>query len=160
LGEIGMRSKLQQFLERSSQLLKMHDVQVIKFTGDGVFAVFKNPLDALDFALSLQRSLTEQPIYAGASPIQARISVHAGQVVLKDTEYGRDAFGLGIVLAARMEPHCKPGGVIVSEQLYRLLPPDMARAFIQRREIELKHGVKEFVWESGVGKNVAVEEHE
>jgi adenylate cyclase len=159
LSEVGTLSKLNQFLTQSSQLLKTHDAQVTKFIGDGIFAVFGNPLNFLAFALALQQSLMEQPIYAGEHPIQVRIGVHAGQIVLRDTEYGRDAFGYAITLAARMVPYCEPGGVIISEQLYRLLTPDMARTFVNRREIVLKHGNTVFVWESGSGKNIAVEEH-
>jgi class 3 adenylate cyclase len=44
-----------------------------------------------------------------------RIGLHEGDVIVR----GDDLFGEGVNVAARLEPLAEPGGICVSESLYR-----------------------------------------
>jgi len=52
-----------------------HRGRVVKMTGDGMHAVFDDPLDALEAAVGLQQSL--QPPQGGI-PLRIRCGLHAG----------------------------------------------------------------------------------
>ena len=83
-------------------------------SGDRFFAVFESAVEAFEAALEIQRALRE----AGAGtarPPAIRMGMHLGEVV-------RTPFGLmgdTINVAARLEALAEPGGIAVSDDLYR-----------------------------------------
>jgi class 3 adenylate cyclase len=91
---------------------KLHDLiegaggEVIKQTGDGYFAAFGSPAAAIDAAISIQRSLEEEPI----AP-DVRIGVHSGTAFHKDDD---DYAGQGVHLAARIGALAAGGEILVS----------------------------------------------
>ncbi|MFC1833766.1 adenylate/guanylate cyclase domain-containing protein [Thermodesulfobacteriota bacterium] len=123
---------------------------VNEFTGDGVMALFGAPLAhenhaqrACQSALAAQKALVP---YAGklrreyGVDFKVRIGLNSGPVVVgtigDDLRMDYTAQGDTANLAARMESNAKPGGVLVSEQTYKV-----ARDFFEFKsvgEIEIK----------------------
>ena len=83
-------------------------------SGDRFFAIFESAVEALEAALEIQRTL------AGADsprshPLAIRIGIHLGEVVV--TPFG--PMGDSINIAARIQGIAEPGGISVSEDVYR-----------------------------------------
>jgi adenylate cyclase len=90
-----------------------HDARLIKTTGDGFLAEFQTIPDALHWALELQAASAEFVGTAGNPlnrPITFRIAIHGGYVI--DT--GDDLYGADVNIAARLQEHAQPGGIILS----------------------------------------------
>jgi adenylate cyclase len=92
---------------------------VVKSTGDGVLVEFPSALDAVEWAREVQRQVI--PIQAEhdgpPATITLRVAVHLGDVMTTDF----DVFGDGVNVAARLQEHGVPGGVIMSEAVYDLV---------------------------------------
>jgi adenylate cyclase len=114
-----------------------HGGTVIKALGDGVLAEFPSAFAAVEWARDVQRSVSaassDQEIQ---SPLLAlRIAVHVGDVITADN----DIYGDGVNVAARLQDHAPPGGIVLSEAVYELVRGSMG---IQARDLgflELKN---------------------
>ena len=86
--------------------------------GDGALVEFRSVVDAVRCAIEVQDGMQERN--AGLPPdrrIEFRIGVHLGDVV---EESDGDLMGDGVNIAARLEGICEPGGVLISEDAWRL----------------------------------------
>ncbi|UTW13041.1 adenylate/guanylate cyclase domain-containing protein [Marinobacterium rhizophilum] len=108
---------------------------VAKSLGDGILALFGAPIAhedhpqrALYAALRMQdamRLYADRLRLAQAIPLQIRVGIHTGEVVVRSirtdslhTDY--DPVGQTIHIASRMEGIAVPGSIVVSESTYRL----------------------------------------
>ncbi len=88
-----------------------HNGRVVKLIGDGTIVEFGSVVDAVNCALSLQRSNGALPDEAFGQPkIVLRIGINLGDVIIE----GDDIYGDGVNIAARLEPLAEPGGICVS----------------------------------------------
>jgi adenylate cyclase len=90
--------------------------RLVKLTGDGVLAEFSSALDAVEWAQDIQRTVPSVQVEGGAPPpsIALRIAINLGDIIA--TEF--DIFGDGVNVAARLQEHAEPGGVLLSESVY------------------------------------------
>jgi adenylate cyclase len=90
--------------------------RLAKLTGDGVLAEFSSALDAVEWAQDIQRTIPGVQVEDGAPPpsIALRIAINLGDIIA--TEF--DIFGDGVNVAARLQEHAEPGGVLLSESVY------------------------------------------
>jgi len=77
--------------------------------GDGFFAVFTNPGDAVDCAIAIQQRFAEQRVIADLVP-EVRIGVHEADALLS----GNDFAGLGVHEAARIGAYADAGCILAS----------------------------------------------
>ena len=88
-----------------------HSGRIVKLIGDGVIAEFGSVVDAVNCALSVQRSDANRPDQSTSQPtIVLRIGINLGDVIIE----GGDIYGDGVNIAARLEPLAEPGGICVS----------------------------------------------
>jgi class 3 adenylate cyclase len=90
--------------------IAVHHGRVVKRTGDGAIVEFRSVVDAVSFAIEVQRAMVERN--AGVPEdkrIQFRVGIHVGDVV---EEEDGDLMGDGVNIAARLEGICEPGGVV------------------------------------------------
>ena len=88
-----------------------HNGRIVKLIGDGVIAEFGSVVDAVNCALSVQRSSARTPDQSASQPaIVLRIGINLGDVIIE----GDDIYGDGVNIAARLEPLAEPGGICVS----------------------------------------------
>ena len=126
----------EQFPERMREALARHDAisaecvashrgRVVKTTGDGVHAVFHDPLDAVKSAVAMQVALAEADFGPGIA-IRVRAGLHAG---IEDAR-GNDFYGAAVNRAARIMSVAHGGQVLVSSAIASLLrdrlPSDIA----------------------------------
>jgi len=97
---------------------------IVKMTGDGMYAVFGDPVDALDAILSLQQALAD-PGATGGIALHLRCGLHAGVVERRD----HDFFGASVNRAARIMGAAHGGQILVSQAIATLvrdrLPADV-----------------------------------
>ena len=86
-----------------------HNGRVVKLIGDGTIVEFASVIDAVNCALSVQRSGAPAP-RAAQPAIVLRIGINLGDVIME----GEDIYGDGVNIAARREPLADPGGICIS----------------------------------------------
>ncbi len=88
-----------------------HHGRIVKLIGDGTIVEFPSVVDAVNCALSIQRSAALPPDQNGApSIIVLRIGINLGDVIIE----ADDIYGDGVNIAARLEPLAQPGGICIS----------------------------------------------
>jgi adenylate cyclase len=89
----------------------VHNGRIVKLIGDGTIVEFASVVDAVNCALSVQRSGAPAPDRSAAQPvIVLRIGINLGDVITD----GDDIYGDGVNIAARIEPLAEPGGLCIS----------------------------------------------
>ncbi len=86
--------------------------RTVKLLGDGALAEFPSAVSALECAIEIQNEIAAPA--DGRVPIQLRIGVHVGDVIVEDD----DMYGDGVNVAARLEGLADPGGIVLSKQVH------------------------------------------
>jgi class 3 adenylate cyclase/predicted ATPase len=108
-------------------IIQKHQGTVAQYLGDGLLALFgayssseHDPENAIRAALDAQSAVSA---LNGARPIQIRVGIHTGLVVMGElgSEAKKEftATGDAMNLAARLQSAAPPGGVLVSHDTYR-----------------------------------------
>jgi class 3 adenylate cyclase len=96
-------------------LLAEHGGRITKTMGDGSIAEFGSVVEAVAFAVAMQRAVRDRQ--AGTAPerrLVFRVGINLGDVVVE----GDDLLGDGVNVAARFEQICRPGGILISGTAY------------------------------------------
>jgi predicted ATPase/class 3 adenylate cyclase len=122
--------------EKMSRALAAHDVLsraavegnhgvVVKMTGDGMYAAFGDPLEALNATVTLQQALGD-PTQTNGIPFLVRCGLHLGIVERRDD----DLFGSPVNRAARIMKAAHGGQVLLSQAVVdyvrESLPPSVS----------------------------------
>ncbi|MFN0115846.1 MAG: adenylate/guanylate cyclase domain-containing protein [Paracoccaceae bacterium] len=120
------------------RLVGRHQGRLVKLMGDGMLAEFVSVVEAVGFAVALQR---ETAAHQAGLPVERRlvlrVGVNLGDVIVE----GDDLLGDGVNVAARLEQMAEPGGICLSGTVYDHLAGKVGVGF-------------EFIGESRV-KNIA-----
>ena len=84
--------------------------RIANTAGDSILAEFGSVLDALSCAVAIQRAMEDANGTEAGTPMQFRIGINVGDVMVKDG----DIFGDGVNVAARLEALAEGGGICVS----------------------------------------------
>ena len=97
--------------------IAVHHGRIVKRTGDGAIVEFRSVVDAVSFAIEIQRAMVERNAeVAPDKRIEFRLGIHLGDVV---EESDGDLMGDGVNIAARLQGVAKPGGICISDDAYR-----------------------------------------
>ena len=107
--------------ERMAAALAQHDARarlavdgnrgtIVKTTGDGLFAAFDDPVDAVKATVMFQQSLVD-PAVTNGIPIRVRCGLHMGVVERRDNDY----FGTPVNRTARIMSVAHGGQILVSQ---------------------------------------------
>jgi class 3 adenylate cyclase len=83
---------------------------IVKMVGDGLYAAFAEPLDALNATLAMQQALTDAGATNGVA-LRVRCGLHVGVVERRDNDY----FGSPVNRAARIMGAAHGGQVLLSQ---------------------------------------------
>ena len=87
--------------------LEAADGRLVKFMGDGFLAEFSTVQNALECAIEIQSGVKN-------NSLKFRMAVHLGDII----DDGKDIYGEGINIAARLEGIAEPGGICISGDVY------------------------------------------
>jgi class 3 adenylate cyclase len=104
------------------QLLRWHDDmlrlliergggEIVKTTGDGVFAAFPTARAGVDAAIAIQRSLAQHRAFSGVA-LAVRIGLHTAEA----TRRGADYSGMAVHVAARIGALAQGGEILASAE--------------------------------------------
>jgi predicted ATPase/class 3 adenylate cyclase len=96
--------------------VEKHRGVVVKMTGDGLHAVFEDPLDALGATLELQQALADPQATAGVA-LNVRCGLHAGADERRDNDF----YGTAVNRAARIMSAAHGGQVLLSQAVAAML---------------------------------------
>jgi len=117
-------------------LVRKHQGRVVKSMGDGVLIEFSSAVNAVQCAVELQQEMAAAGrAEPGSARITLRIGLSLGDVVVD----GSDIFGDGVNIAARLEPLAEPGGICISESVYRQVKGKVSVQFEDMGEQTLKN---------------------
>jgi adenylate cyclase len=122
--------------ELSDPKVKEHRGRIVKTTGDGLLIEFASVVDAVRCAVEVQRAMAERNV--DVSPerrIELRMGINLGDII-KD---GRDIYGDGVNVAARLEALAEPGGICVSRVVRDQVRDKLALAFEDMGERQVKN---------------------
>ncbi len=89
--------------------------RLVKLTGDGSLMEFGSVVDAVNFAVDVQRALAERNAQVPEDRrIIYRIGINIGDIIVE----GDDIYGDGVNVAARLEGLAEPGGICISQQAF------------------------------------------
>jgi adenylate cyclase len=118
---------------------KQYRGRVVKTTGDGILIEFPSIVDAISCSIEVQQGMRERN--ADIPPekrIQFRIGINLGDVIVE----GRDLYGDGVNIAARLEGLAEPGGICISHTVLNHARGKIAFEFEDLGEQALKNIVR------------------
>ena len=123
---------LNQFKSIAAPLVEESGGKWLKDLGDGALCSFGSALGAVKSAIAVQQ-LANKELAA-----KVRIGIHLGDVVFQDG----DVFGDGVNIAARLESEAAPGGICISEPVYKSVRNNdgIQTAFLGKRKLKNVEG--------------------
>ena len=136
IDEVGTLNRLKTVLDGIVAVeIKNHNGRIFKTTGDGVLVEFSSAVDAVECATGVQKLIREQQADQEQKPIQFRIGINLGDIVVA----GDDVLGEGVNLASRIESVAEPGNILVSASTYDQVKGKLDLEFDDRGEHQLKN---------------------
>jgi adenylate cyclase len=120
-------------LARLDPAVVANNGRIVKLIGDGTIVEFGSVVDAVNCALSAQRSTADQS--TSLPTIVLRIGINLGDVIIE----GDDIYGDGVNIAARLEPLAEPGGICISSIVHESIGNRMDVRFQDGGEISVKN---------------------
>jgi serine/threonine-protein kinase len=135
------------FMQRRRQLIRetlrsLPEAEEIETAGDSFLLVFAKPSDAVRFALQTQCRLRAFSHEAGL-PVQERIGIHLGEVVIAENETeakAKDLYGIQLTTCARVMSLAQGGQILLTRGVF-----DSARQVLKGEDVP---GVGSFSWVS------------
>jgi len=106
-----------------------HGGEVLKRMGDGWIFAYPSVASAVQCAMDVQAELVSHQV------IKLRIGVHIGEIVHDEDDF----YGPGANIVQRIQAESPPGGLMVSQDLYRQLPEKVSKAFLDAGNFNLKN---------------------
>jgi TolB-like protein/class 3 adenylate cyclase/Tfp pilus assembly protein PilF len=98
---------LNHFKEDLNEKVNSAGGKIIQYYGDGCLAIFSNPTDAVQCAMTLQE------IFRTQHPVPVRIGIHLGEILVEDG----NIFGDSVNIASRIQSMSVPGGILFSDSI-------------------------------------------
>ena len=110
--------------------------RLVKSTGDGFLGEFPSAVDAVQYAVDLQREIRRRNFDVEADErMDLRIGINVGDVVVE----GDDLYGDGVNVAARIEGIAQAGGICISATVHDQVKDKLDLSFEDRGLREVKN---------------------
>ena len=113
-----------------------HCGRIVRITGDGLLVEFASVIAAVRCAVEVQRAMdTRNADVPQEKRIEFRMGINVGDIIID----GRDMWGDGVNVAARLEALAEPGGICVSGRVQEDVHGRLDIAFLDAGEQQLKN---------------------
>ncbi len=110
--------------------------RTIKLMGDGALMEFGSVVDAINFAVDVQKATgARNSSIPEEYQIVYRIGVNIGDIIVDDD----DIYGDGVNIAARLEGLARPGGICIARNVFNQIKHKLDLSFEDMGEQELKN---------------------
>jgi len=110
--------------------------RVVKLMGDGTLMEFGSVVDAVNFAVDVQRGMALRNTgVPDDQRINYRIGINIGDIIVES----EDIYGDGVNVAARLESLAEPGGICVSRTVFNHVQGKVGFEFNDLGEREVKN---------------------
>jgi len=134
--EIGTIRALTTCRDKITAVVKQYGGRLVDFVGDNMLAECASALAAVQCAEAIHRCLhTLNHGLPAPRHLQFRIGIHLGDV----TTDGDRLYGEGVNIAARLESLAEPGGICISDMVYRQIQGKLDLAFADMGTTVLKN---------------------
>ena len=117
-------------------LISEHHGRIVKLMGDGLLVEFTSAVDSVACAIAWQDRVARHEADGNASTVlRFRIGINLGDVLVEDG----DIHGDGVNIAARLEALAQPGGICLSNDVYRHVKGKIEARFEDIGEQNLKN---------------------
>ena len=100
--------------------------RVVKLMGDGTLMEFGSVVDAVNFAVDLQRAMAGRNVDVPEDrQVTYRIGINIGDIIVE----AEDIYGDGVNIAARLEELAEPGGICVARNVYNQVKSKVEASF-------------------------------
>ncbi|TMV09578.1 hypothetical protein FGK63_00460 [Ruegeria sediminis] len=108
-----------------------HSGRIVKLMGDGALVEFASVVDAVSCAIAIQNRIRAD----ASEALRLRIGINLGDVMTE----GRDIYGDGVNVAARLEAEADPGGICISDIVHQSIGRRIEADFADAGEHHLKN---------------------
>jgi TolB-like protein len=116
--------------------IKAYRGRIVKTTGDGLLLEFASAVEAVRCVIEIQAAIaTHDAAVSLDRRIEFRVGVNIGDIIID----GRDIFGDGVNVAARLQEIARPGGVCVSESVHQQVRDKLDTVFTDLGEQQVKN---------------------
>ncbi|MFC4270589.1 hypothetical protein GQF03_02565 [Sneathiella chungangensis] len=113
-----------------------HQGRIVKLMGDGAIIIFSSVVDAVSAGIAIQQAMNDfNNEISFEHTITMRIGINLGDVILE----GKDIYGDGVNVAARIQEVCTPGGIALSATAYEHVNGKVNADFVDVGERVLKN---------------------
>jgi adenylate cyclase len=121
------------------RLIEQHHGRFVNSAGDSVLAEFASAVNAVECAVEIQTALiTENAEVSPGRRMEFRIGVNLGDVVVE----GREIYGDGVNVAARLESLAEPGSIYISASIHEQIGNKLALSYEDLGEQHVKNIAK------------------
>src|SRR5262249_5602415 len=116
--QLGTHKRVKRRVDLFRSLIGDYDGRIFDIEGDAVKAAFDSALQAVKFAVDLQREFRDDAVW-NTDPEEPvfRIGINLGEVIVEpDGFYGHE-----VNLTERIQALAKPGGICISESVHRVV---------------------------------------
>ncbi len=136
LDEAGTARTLQAHRAAVDPIVARYGGRIVKTTGDGLLLEFPSIVAAVDCATAVQNLMRERNRDVPEDRrMLFRIGINLGDVLID----GDDILGDGVNIAARLEGIAEPGGICVSDDVYRQVSGKLDVSFEDMGKQQLKN---------------------
>src|ERR1700680_2920614 len=116
--------------------IEQHHGRFVNSAGDSVLAEFASVVEAVNCAVDIQSGLkAENANIAPDRRMEFRIGVNLGDVMVE----GKQIYGDGVNVAARLENLAEPGGICISRTVHDQVRDKLALGYEDRGEQTVKN---------------------
>lgn len=133
LGDVAAHELIQEYFGISKVSIAKFTGEIIKYTGDGVLALFPNTVMALKASLFARSMFEIHNNKFPLLPVNVRMGVNVGEVIQDEV----DAYGSSVNLSARICDASRPGGILCSN-IVRLRNQDKGFRFVLHNDLFAK----------------------
>ena len=124
------------YRERVTGIVRASSGRVVDFIGDNMLAEFSSTLDAVECAVQIQQTMAEMnTTLADSRRMNFRIGIHLGDVMSD----GERIYGDGVNIAARLESLAEPGGICISDMVYKQVHTKAGLVYVDQGKQRLKN---------------------
>jgi adenylate cyclase len=134
--EVATVRTLTAYRAEMTTLVSRHKGRVVDFPGDNMLAEFPSAVDAMECAVRMQRALTHHN--AKLTPecrMDFRLGIHLGDVMVEEARI----YGDGVNIAARLEGLAVPGGICISDVVYKQVHNKLDLGYVDLGERTVKN---------------------